>query len=200
MTYARALDLNIYIQRDFKPLEDRMRDIVTVEDQAANIMTAAKTNLAPILPKPYVDLGIEVAKGLGGFSRERFGRGAQRRERRAAHGAFQDANKKAVAALRDFAVWLTKERLPQARPDFAIGAAKFQRNARRHGAGLRHSGSRQGARDRIAGSSRKNRKFADAANNYRSEKRTNRSSSRISRTSIQAGRVALADVGEGSRL
>src|SRR5437762_6081700 len=46
MTYARALDVNIYVKRDFKPLEDRMRDIVTIEDQAANIMTAGKTNLA----------------------------------------------------------------------------------------------------------------------------------------------------------
>src|SRR3954454_20079191 len=55
MTYARALDLNVYIKRDFKPLEDRMRDIVTIEDQAANIMTAGKTNLAPVLPKPYVE-------------------------------------------------------------------------------------------------------------------------------------------------
>ncbi|MEO5719465.1 MAG: DUF885 family protein, partial [Chthoniobacterales bacterium] len=56
MTYAGALDVNIYIKRDFKPLEDRLRDIVTIEDQAANIMTAAKTNLAPNLPKPYVEL------------------------------------------------------------------------------------------------------------------------------------------------
>ena len=52
MTYARAIDINLYIKRDFKPLEDRVRDIVTIEDQTANIMTAGKTNLADALPKP----------------------------------------------------------------------------------------------------------------------------------------------------
>ena len=67
MTYARALDVNIYVKRDFKPLEDRMRDIVTIEDQAANIMTAGKTNLAAVLPKPYVELGIQVANGSADF-------------------------------------------------------------------------------------------------------------------------------------
>ena len=67
MTYASALNLNIYIKRDFKPLDDRVRDIVTIEDQAANIMTAAKTNLAPVLPKPYVDLGIQIANGSADF-------------------------------------------------------------------------------------------------------------------------------------
>ncbi|MGB8341666.1 MAG: hypothetical protein WCE51_08750, partial [Chthoniobacterales bacterium] len=50
MTYARAIDVNIYIKRDFKPLDDRVRDVVTIEDQTANIMTAAKTNLATVLP------------------------------------------------------------------------------------------------------------------------------------------------------
>src|SRR5205814_4128831 len=67
MTYARALDVNIYVKRDFKPLEDRMRDIVTIEDQAANIMTAGKTNLAALLPKPYVELGIQGANGSADF-------------------------------------------------------------------------------------------------------------------------------------
>jgi hypothetical protein len=69
MIYARALDVNIYIKRDFKPLEDRVRDIVTIEDQASNIMTAGKTNLAPVLPKPYVELAIQIANGAADFSR-----------------------------------------------------------------------------------------------------------------------------------
>src|SRR5207342_3053138 len=67
MTYACALDLNIYIKRDFKPIEDRVRDIVTIEDQTSNIMTAAKTNLAPVLAKPYVELAIQIANGSADF-------------------------------------------------------------------------------------------------------------------------------------
>jgi uncharacterized protein (DUF885 family) len=40
--------------------------------------------------------------------------------------AFRDANKKAAAALRDYAAWLTKEKLPKATAEFALGATKYQ--------------------------------------------------------------------------
>jgi len=127
VTYARALNLNIYIKRDFKPIEDRMRDIVTIEDQAANIMTAGKTNLAPVLPKPYVELGIQVANGAADFLEKDLAAALKDVKDDQLNPAFQDSNKKAVAALRDFAAWLTKERLPNATADFAIGPAKYQR-------------------------------------------------------------------------
>ncbi|HEY1583558.1 MAG TPA: DUF885 domain-containing protein [Chthoniobacterales bacterium] len=126
MTYARAIDVNIYIKRDFKPLEDRVRDIITIEDQAANVMTAAKTNLAPILPKPYVELGIQIANGSADFLEKELVAAVKEMKDELLMPAFDDANRKAVAALRDYAGWLQKERLPKATPDFAIGAAKYQ--------------------------------------------------------------------------
>src|SRR5262249_12004950 len=43
------------------------------------------------------------------------------------NSAFQDANKKAATALRDYAAWLTRERLPKATADFALGTAKYQK-------------------------------------------------------------------------
>jgi uncharacterized protein (DUF885 family) len=126
MTYAGALNVNIYIKRDFKPLEDRVRDIVTIEDQAANIMTAAKTNLLPILPKPYVELAIQIANGSADFLEKDLAGALKDVKDEGLTTAFQDSNKKAAAALRDFAAWLTKERLPKATADFALGAKKFQ--------------------------------------------------------------------------
>jgi len=127
MTYAGALNVNIYIKRDFKPLEDRVHDIVTIEDQAANVMTAAKTNLAPALPKPYVELAIEIANGSAAFLEKDLVAALKDVKDEALMAAFQDANKKAAASLRDFASWLTKEKLPKATADFAIGAAKYQK-------------------------------------------------------------------------
>jgi uncharacterized protein (DUF885 family) len=127
MTYAGALNINIYIKRDFKPLEDRVRDIVTIEDQAANIMTAAKTNLAPALPKPYVELAVQIANGSADFLEKDLVAALKDVKDEALMAAFQDANKKAAASLRDFASWLTKEKLPKATADFAIGAAKYQK-------------------------------------------------------------------------
>jgi uncharacterized protein (DUF885 family) len=127
MVYARAIDVNIYIKRDFKPLNDRVRDIVTIEDQASNIITAAKTNLAAVLPKPYVELAIQVASGLADFLEKDLVLAIKDLNDEPLNAAFQDANKKAAAAMRDYAAWLTKERLPKATADFAIGTAKFQK-------------------------------------------------------------------------
>jgi uncharacterized protein (DUF885 family) len=127
MIYARALDLSIYVKRDFKPLEDRARDIVTIEDQASNIMTAGKTNLSAVLPKPYVELGIQIANGSADFLEKDLSAALQEVKDEPLMAAFRDANKKAAAALRDYAGWLTKEKLPKATADFAIGTARYQK-------------------------------------------------------------------------
>src|SRR6202171_570798 len=63
MTYARAIDVGVYAKRKYAPIEDRVRSIVVVENQAPTIMIAAKTNLAEVLPKPYVELAIQTARG-----------------------------------------------------------------------------------------------------------------------------------------
>ena len=126
MTYARAIDVNLYVKRDFKPLEDRVRDIVTIEDQTANIMTAGKTNLADGLPKPYVELAIQVANGSADFLEKDLAAAIKDVTDEPLMAAFRDANKKAAAALRDYAAWLTKEKLPKATAEFALGATKYQ--------------------------------------------------------------------------
>src|SRR5437773_8282110 len=70
MVYARAADVNIYIKRNFAPLDDRVHSIVAIESQVPNILIAARTNLDPVLPKPYVELAIRVAKGSADFLRK----------------------------------------------------------------------------------------------------------------------------------
>ena len=127
MIYARALNVNVYIKRDFKPLEDRVRDIVTIEDQASNIMTAGRTNLSAALPKPYVELAIQIANGSADFLEKDLAAAVKEVNDEPLMAAFRDANKKAAAALRDYASWLTKEKLPKATVNFALGAAKYRK-------------------------------------------------------------------------
>src|SRR3982074_3212376 len=67
MTYAQALDVNIYVKRNFAPLEERVRPIIAIENKMPNIMIAAKTNLAQVLPQPYVELAIQIARGASDF-------------------------------------------------------------------------------------------------------------------------------------
>ena len=67
MVYARAGDVNVYIKRNFAPLEDRVRSIVAIESQISNILIAARTNLDEKLPKPFVELAIQIARGWADF-------------------------------------------------------------------------------------------------------------------------------------
>src|ERR1039458_8363812 len=51
MTYAGALDVNIYIKRNFAPLDERVRSVVAILNQAPQIMSAARANLAESLDR-----------------------------------------------------------------------------------------------------------------------------------------------------
>src|SRR5437879_12699131 len=70
MVYARAADVSVYIKRNFAPLEDRVRSLVAIESQIPNILIAARTNLNDVLPKPYVELAIQITKGSADFRSE----------------------------------------------------------------------------------------------------------------------------------
>src|SRR5437588_7506629 len=127
MVYARAADVNIYVKRNFAPIEDRVHSIVAIESQVPNILIAARTNLDPILPKPYVELAIQIAKGSADFLRKNLVEAIVDLKDERIRTEFLEANRKAAAALTDYAAWLEREKLPKATSDFAIGEEKFTR-------------------------------------------------------------------------
>ena len=127
MVYARAADLNVYVKRNFAPIEDRVRSIIAIESQVPNIMIAAKTNLNEVLPKPYVELAIQIAKGSADFLRKDLVAAVAELKDERIRGDFQEFNRKAAAALADYADWLEHERLPKASPEFAVGEEKYKR-------------------------------------------------------------------------
>ena len=127
MVYARAADVNVYVKRNFAPLEDRVRSIAAIESQVPNIIIAAKTNLSDVLPRPYVELAIQIAKGSADFLKKNLVAAIADLKDERVRVEFQEANRKAAAALTDYAAWLEREKLPKASTDFALGAEKFQR-------------------------------------------------------------------------
>jgi uncharacterized protein (DUF885 family) len=127
MVYARAADVNVYIKRNFAPLEDRVHSIVAIESQVPNILIAARTNLDPVLPKPYVELAIRIAKGSADFLRKNLVEAIAELKDERIRTEFLEANRKAAAALTDYAAWLERDKLPKATDDFALGEEKFQR-------------------------------------------------------------------------
>jgi uncharacterized protein (DUF885 family) len=127
MVYARAADLNIYVQRNFAPLEDRVRSLTAIESQIPNILIAARTNLDDVLPKPYVELAIDIARGASDFLKNTLPPAVSGVKDEQVRVAFENTNRKAAHALFDYAAWLEREKLPKASLDFALGEEKFQR-------------------------------------------------------------------------
>ena len=127
MVYARAADVNVYVKRNFAPLEDRVRSLVTIESQIPNILIAAKTNLNDVLPKPYVELAIQIARGSSDFLKKDLVAAVAGLKDEQIRAAFQDANRRAANALADYAAWLERQKLPKASPNFALGEEKYRR-------------------------------------------------------------------------
>jgi len=127
MVYARAADLNIYVQRNFAPLEDRVRSLIAIESEVPNILIAARTNLKEVLPKPFVELAIQIARGSSDFLKKDLPAAIAGLKDEQLRSAFQVSNRKAANALTDYAAWLEREKLPKASLDFALGEEKFRR-------------------------------------------------------------------------
>ncbi len=127
MVYARAADLNIYVQRNFAPLEDRVRSLIAIESEVPNILIAARTNLKEVLPKPFVELAIQIARGSSDFLKKDLPAAIAGLKDEQLRSAFQVSNRKAANALTDYAAWLEREKLSKASLDFALGEEKFRR-------------------------------------------------------------------------
>src|SRR5206468_3839713 len=108
-------------------LEDRVRSLVAIESQIPNILIAARTNLSDVLPKPYVELAIQIAKCSADFLKKDLVAAIGNLKDEQLRGAFHEANRKAANALNDYAAWLEREKLPKASMDFALGEEKFRR-------------------------------------------------------------------------
>src|SRR2546430_5356191 len=127
MVYAGAADVNVYIKRNFAPLEDRVRSLIAIESQIPNILIAARTNLNEKLPKPFVELAIQIARGSADFLKKDLVAAVGSVKDEQLRAAFQEAKRKAANALNDYAAWLEREKLPKASLDFALGDEKFRR-------------------------------------------------------------------------
>src|SRR5882757_523567 len=127
MTYAGAIDPSIYVKRNFGPLEDRLRSIISIESGAPAVFAAAKANLADSLARPYVETAIEVAKGSASFLGKDLVIALKEVKNDSLMAAFKAANKIAIGQVNAFIDWLKKEKLPKAHNHYAIGVEKYKK-------------------------------------------------------------------------
>ncbi len=127
MTYAGAFDVNIYAQRDFAPLPDRMRSIIAILQKAPEVMAAARQNLRDTLARPHVETAIEIARGSADFLTKDLPKALQAVKDDSLQASFRTASAGAVKELRGYADFLEKEKLPRANEAYAIGPANYRK-------------------------------------------------------------------------
>src|ERR1039457_3881717 len=111
MTYAGALDVNIYIKRNFAPLEERVHSVVAILNQAPQIMSAARTNLAESLPRPQVETAIEESEGSADFLAKDLVAALKDVKHDTLMAGFNTANRRAIEEVRGYAAFLKEQKL-----------------------------------------------------------------------------------------
>ena len=127
MIYAFGLDVGIYINRNFAPLEDRLRSIISIEEQASTFFAHAKMNLEDSLALPYIQTAIQIANGLADFFEGELILALKDVRNDSLMTAFEAANNNAIHELRDFAAFLEEEKLQKAHNNYALGKEKYQK-------------------------------------------------------------------------
>ena len=127
MTYADAIDVNTYIKRNFAPLEECVKYIISTENALPGIMAAAKANLEDSLPKEYIETAIQITEGNASFLKGDLLTALKEVKNDTLIKAFKKSNDTAIKAYDDFVQWLTKEKLPKANNHYAIGKENYKK-------------------------------------------------------------------------
>ena len=127
MTYASALDVNIYIKRNFAPLDERVGSVVAILNQAPQIMSAARANLSESLPRPQVETAIEEAQGTADFLSKDLVAALKDVKNEMLMAGFNTANRRAIEEVGAYASYLKEQKLPKATAPYALGREKYQK-------------------------------------------------------------------------
>lgn len=127
MTYAGAIDVNIYVKRNFAPIEQQIKSIIAIENKAPEVYAAAKANLVDSLSKPHTELAISIAKGSASFLSKDLLEALKDVKDSALMNELNIANKKAIDAINDYTDFLEKEKLPKVHNHYAIGVENYKK-------------------------------------------------------------------------
>ena len=127
MVYAGALNVSIYINRDFAPLEERLKSIIAIENEATRIFMHAKSNLTDSLAEPFIKTAILMTNGFVEFLEGDLVLALEDVKNDSLMAEFELANKNAILELKSFATFLENEKLPKAHSKYALGKVKYQK-------------------------------------------------------------------------
>ena len=122
--YGGLLDPNVYVDREYAPLEQRMRAYTAYARAIPAATVHVRENLRTPLPRTYVRLGHIIFGGLGSFYEKDVPGVFASVGDAQLRGEFNHANAGAVKAMKELDAWFTTQDA-SATDKFALGPEKF---------------------------------------------------------------------------
>ncbi len=129
LAYSWRIDIGVYVDREYAPLEDRLRAYTEYVSHVPRMLQQMRDNLQPPLPAPYVTMGQRIFEGLAGYLADTVPQQFAAVEDEALQRQFAAANSAAAQAVQDTADWLG-ELKATATQDYALGEELFLRMLR----------------------------------------------------------------------
>ncbi len=124
--YSSGVTASIFglISRKFASVDDRLKDVISRENQIPKVFTEAKKNLRNC-PKIYTQVAIEQLPGIQSFFLHDVPAAFTDAKSQSSLAEFKRTNAAVVDALKQYQSWLETDLLPRSHGDFRIGAANF---------------------------------------------------------------------------
>jgi uncharacterized protein (DUF885 family) len=116
----------VLMERNFAPLDDRLRSLVAREKQMPALLAAARTNLSDP-PRIFTQIAIEQLPDIVTFFEHDVPQAFAGATDPVLKAEFAQSNAAVIAALKDYMQWLKTDVLPRSNGDFRIGADTFSK-------------------------------------------------------------------------
>ena len=126
--YSSGVTSSIFslISRKFAPPEERLRDVISREQQIPQVFLDARQSLDNP-PRIYTEVALQQLPGSQSFFEHDVPAAFTTVKDEHLLAQFKKVNASVVAALKDYEAWLKKDLLPRSNGDFRIGADNFHK-------------------------------------------------------------------------
>ena len=114
------------VERDFAPIDDRLKSLIARERRIPDILSSARSNVVRP-PAVYTKVAIEGVQGQIAFLQSSLPQAVAGARSLGLKAEFEKVNQSAVAAYQQFLDYLKNGLLPQSEGDFALGKENFQK-------------------------------------------------------------------------
>jgi uncharacterized protein (DUF885 family) len=127
-TYSSGITNSAFvlIERNFAPVDERLRSLIAREKQMPQALQEARQNLSNP-PRIYTEIALEQLPGIISFFQHDVPEAFQNVSNQAERAEFQKTNAQVITALEQYQSWLRSDLLPRSHGEFRIGAKTFRK-------------------------------------------------------------------------